>query len=120
LAIRHPGLFVDGDFGEQTITALQTFLTCTAPIPNSSNFTRVIQGSLQLYLERKGFPVGGIDGDVGPGTVKALQRYLSKATGRPIQVDGIFGKETTTSLQRHLQQNNCSQAGLMGSLDRPQ
>lgn len=60
---------------------------------------------LQALLEAKGFTVGksGIDGHMGKDTVKALQRFLNKALGLNLEIDGLYGHATSSAVGIALQ-----------------
>jgi hypothetical protein len=82
-------LDVNGEFGAQTIEALQWKLS----VDQDGDFGPDTKMALQRHL-------GVIaDGDVGPDTIKALQRHVS------VSQSGVWGKETTRGLQRRLNAN---------------
>ncbi len=92
------GLTVDGDFGPNTVKALQASLNSTGANPKIGvygNFGPVTKKALQARLNHIVGPVR-IDGDIGPQTVKALQRHVGVAQ------DGDWGPNTTKALQRKL------------------
>jgi len=82
-------LDVNGEFGAQTIEALQWKLG----VDQDGDFGPDTKKALQRHL--------GVDpdGDVGPDTIKALQRRVS------VSQSGVWGKETTRGLQRRLNAN---------------
>lgn len=82
-------LDVNGEFGAQTIEALQWKLG----VDQDGDFGPDTKMALQRHL--------GVtpDGDVGPDTIKALQRHVS------VSQSGVWGKETTRGLQRRLNAN---------------
>ena len=82
-------LDVNGEFGAQTIEALQWKLG----VDQDGGFGPDTKMALQRHL--------GVtaDGDVGPDTIKALQRHVS------VSQSGVWGKETTRGLQRRLNAN---------------
>lgn len=79
-------LAVDGDFGPQTIRALQR-LTGATP---DGVFGPASKRALQRWLGV------GVDGIVGPKTVRALQARVGA------KVDGQWGRGTTRALQVYL------------------
>lgn len=79
-------LAVDGDFGPQSIKALQWKLGVTTDGIFGPNTKKALQRYLGVTA----------DGDVGPVTVKALQRHVGATQ------DGQWGPETTRALQRAL------------------
>jgi hypothetical protein len=82
-------LGVDGDFGMETIEALQWKLG----VDQDGDFGPDTKRALQRHL--------GVDpdGDVGPDTIKALQRRVG------VTQSGVWGAETTKGLQRTLNAN---------------
>jgi hypothetical protein len=89
---------VDGDFGSQTVKALQASLNSTGANPQlaiDGGFGPASKKALQGRLNATNGPVT-IDGDVGQQTVKALQRHVGAG------VDGAWGSETTSKLQESL------------------
>jgi hypothetical protein len=82
-------LGVDGDFGSDTIMALQWKLG----VDEDGDFGPDTKGALQRHL--------GVAPtvDIGPDTIKALQRHVS------VSQSGVWGKETTRGLQRRLNAN---------------
>jgi peptidoglycan hydrolase-like protein with peptidoglycan-binding domain len=82
-------LDVNGEFGAQTIEALQWKLG----VDQDGGFGPNTKMALQRHL--------GVtaDGEVGPDTIKALQRHVS------VSQSGVWGKETTRGLQRRLNAN---------------
>lgn len=87
-------LTVDGDFGSQTIQALQRVIKVTA----DGEFGPKSKVALQKHL--------GVtaDGAIGSGTVRALQRHVG-LTGE--DVDGVWGSQTTKALQKALNAGKC-------------
>lgn len=79
-------LAVDGEFGPNTIRALQRVIGVTADGLFGPNSKR----ALQRYLGVR------VDGIIGPSTVRALQRKVGSSA------DGEWGPNTTRQLQRHL------------------
>lgn len=82
-------LGVDGDFGTDTIKALQWKLG----VDQDGDFGPDTKRALQRHL--------GVapTGDIGPDTIRALQRHVS------VSQSGVWGKETTRGLQRRLNAN---------------
>jgi hypothetical protein len=82
-------LDVNGEFGAQTIEALQWKLG----VDQDGGFGPNTKMALQRHL--------GVDpdGDVGPVTIKALQRRVG------VTQSGVWGAETTKGLQRELNAN---------------
>lgn len=82
-------LDVNGEFGAQTIEALQWKLG----VDQDGGFGPNTKMALQRHL--------GVtaDGNVGPDTIKALQRHVS------VSQSGVWGKETARGLQRRLNAN---------------
>lgn len=92
---------VDGDFGRQTIKALQASLNLTGANPRlgvDGDYGPMTRRALQARLNHVAGPVA-IDGEVGPQTVRALQRHVGAA------VDGDWGPQTTRALQVALNAN---------------
>ena len=54
---------------------------------------------IQTALTEAGYPTGGVDGDFGPKTKNALQRFQEKFH---LMVDGIFGPKTKEALIKAL------------------
>jgi murein DD-endopeptidase MepM/ murein hydrolase activator NlpD len=79
-------LAVDGDFGRNTIRALQSALGVTV----DGDFGRASVRALQVLVGAT------VDGDWGPGTTRALQAFLGVAQ------DGDFGPQTIRALQTRL------------------
>ncbi len=112
----HPpagGLAADGDFGPMTVKALQRRLNQTEPgndlavdgdmaqrVNNRTvTFREGVRTTTGRYLQQRlnwGAGPVGIDGLIGPNTVKGLQRYLG------VGQDGQWGAQTTTALQHKL------------------
>lgn len=82
-------LGVDGDFGTDTIEALQWKLG----VDEDGDFGPDTKRALQRHL--------GVapTGDISPDTIKALQRHVN------VSQSGVWGKETTRGLQRRLNAN---------------
>ncbi|HEX2043883.1 MAG TPA: GH25 family lysozyme [Acidimicrobiales bacterium] len=76
----------DGEFGPQTIKALQW----TCGVATDGDFGPESERALQRRL---GVPV---DGDVGPVTITALQKHIGAAE------DGLLGPDTVRALQKAL------------------
>jgi len=105
----------DGDLGPATVSALQRRLNDTEPGPDLA-----VDGDMGQVVRSRNvtFPAGtktqtarylqqrlnamagpcGIDGEIGPQTIKALQRHVV------VPQDGQWGPQTTVSLQRKLNQ----------------
>jgi len=79
-------LAVDGDFGRNTIRALQSALGVTV----DGDFGRASVRALQLLVGAT------VDGDWGRGTTRALQAFLG------VTQDGDFGPQTIRALQTRL------------------
>jgi surface antigen len=79
-------LAVDGQFGPNTVRALQRFLKVTADGKWGPASKKALQRRLKVTA----------DGVVGPRTVKALQKMIGA------KVDGAWGPATTRSLQSFL------------------
>lgn len=91
----HTMLVVDGDFGPQTVRALQWSLNHTGATPAldvDGDFGERSRRALQARLNHVAGPVA-IDAQIGPATVKALQRHVGSAQ------DGQWGPATTATLQ---------------------
>jgi hypothetical protein len=82
-------LDVDGEFGTETVQALQWKLG----VDEDGDFGLDTKRALQRHLGMA--PTGDID----PDTIKALQRHVS------VSQSGVWGKETTRGLQRRLNAN---------------
>lgn len=97
------GLKVDGIVGSQTRAALEKALsTQKYPLPQGvlkygSRGTRVKQ--LQAALNASGFNCGAVDGIFGTKTLIALKNFQRAAN---IKVDGIYGNQTRTALDRRV------------------
>lgn len=87
------GITIDGQFGPQTITAMQRALGFSGSYVDGK-FGPVTKKRLQSRLGQ--VP----DGDFGSVSTKALQMYLG------VTVDGAWGSQTTTALQRRLGAGN--------------
>jgi serine/threonine-protein kinase PknK len=87
-----PQIAVDGQFGPQTIAALQRALNTRyhAGLHVDGEFGALTKKAMQRALGVSA------DGQIGPVTVKALQRHVGAA------VDGQWGSDTTRHLQRAL------------------
>lgn len=79
-------LAVDGDFGPQTVKALQRVLHVNV----DGDFGPQTKKALQAYLHV------AVDGAIGPNTIKALQSKVGA------MVDGSWGRNTTMRLQMAL------------------
>jgi peptidoglycan hydrolase-like protein with peptidoglycan-binding domain len=85
-------LAVDGEYGPASAAALRAALAgATAPI----------QPVPVAYTTPAPAAALAVDGQLGPHTYQALQRYLN-ARGAHLDVDGEFGPETKRALQRQL------------------
>lgn len=75
----HPGLLLDGDFGEYTIKALQRALNNVGEDagPDDGVFGERTKKAYQHWLARCGFYGGRIDGDFGCMSRKAEQLWLA-------------------------------------------
>lgn len=82
----HSHLDVDGDFGAQTIKALQRATGVTDDGIFGPDSKRALQRKLGVFA----------DGILGKISIKALQRAVGA------DADGIWGSDTTKALQRHL------------------
>ncbi len=95
---RRAGLLTDGVAGRQTRKALGTL---GRPLYGKRALQRGDVGwdvsVLQFLLRARGFSAGGLDGDFGPATAKAVRAFQS-ASG--IVADGIVGPATQRSLAR--------------------
>jgi lysozyme family protein len=104
---------VDGEFGPVTVRALQRRLNETEPghdlavdgdmaqVVNNKTvtFRRGAKTQTARYLQQRlnwGAGPVGIDGQIGPNTIKGLQRYIG------VGQDGQWGPNTTMALQRTL------------------
>jgi hypothetical protein len=91
-------LAVDGQFGPQTIKALQwrlNFDGAKPPLVIDGEFGPLSTQMLQDRLNAVAGPVT-IDGQIGPETISALQRHLG------VPVDGQWGPQTSSRLQELL------------------
>ena len=79
-------LAVDGIFGNKTASAIRNIKK-----GSQGNFVKVLQG----FLICKGYNTGGLDGDFGAKTDKALRAFQSD---NGLYVDGIAGKKTFEEL----------------------
>ena len=89
---------VDGDFGPMTKRSLQVSLNRTGANPQlvvDGDFGSNSKRALQARLNHVAGPVG-IDGDIGPQTIRSLQRHVGVAQ------DGAWGPNTTRALQNKL------------------
>lgn len=103
-------LYVDGDFGKVTRTALQRLLKDHPE--KSVRYTGLIDGdfgkltriSAQRWLDWTGHYKGRIDGDFGSMSVKALQSFLLEKGELPSRayVDGKWGNVTDKAFQRYI------------------
>lgn len=60
---------------------------------HSSTCVRALQGKLGVE----------VDGQMGPGTVKALQAWLNDKVGAGLAVDGYYGPATSRAVGRALE-----------------
>lgn len=98
--IRVPGVSLGVDmnsFGGSLDELEQSWAAPAAAAPSSRTDARGQIPRLQAMLATSGFSPGGIDGVVGPRTVKAVQRW-GGMSGR--DVDGIVGPKTRPILER--------------------
>lgn len=79
-------LAVDGIFGNKTASAILNIKK-----GSQGNYVKVLQG----FLICKGYNTGGLDGDFGTKTDKALRAFQSD---NGLYVDGIAGKATFAAL----------------------
>jgi len=82
-------LGVDGEFGTETIQALQWKLG----VDEDGQFGPDTKKALQRHLGM------AATGDIDANTIKALQRHVS------VSQSGVWGKETTRGMQRRLNAN---------------
>lgn len=85
-------LTVDGIMGFQTACRLQKWLGVSVDGEVGPNTVRALQ---------KKVGAKPVDGKWGKGTSKAFQRYLNKH-GAKLEVDGIFGKASVKAMQVYL------------------
>lgn len=85
-------LTVDGIMGFQTACRLQKWLGVSVDGEVGPNTVRALQ---------KKVGAKPVDGKWGNGTSKAFQRYLNKH-GAKLAVDGVFGKASVRALQTYL------------------
>lgn len=91
-------LAVDGSFGNESTRALQWTLNHTGAHPQlacDGNFGPISKRALQARLNAVAGPVA-IDGDIGPQTVRSLQRHVGASQ------DGVWGAMTTRALQEKM------------------
>ena len=79
-------LAVDGIFGNKTASAIRNIKK-----GSQGNYVKVLQG----FLICKGYNTGGLDGDFGTKTDKALRAFQSD---NGLYVDGVAGKATFAAL----------------------
>jgi peptidoglycan hydrolase-like protein with peptidoglycan-binding domain len=79
-------LAVDGIFGNKTASAIRNIKK-----GSQGNYVKVLQG----FLICKGYNTGGLDGDFGTKTDKALRAFQSD---NGLYVDGVAGKATFANL----------------------
>jgi peptidoglycan hydrolase-like protein with peptidoglycan-binding domain len=79
-------LDIDGDFGPETIAALQRVLRVNADGEFGPDTRRALQAFLKV----------AVDGEFGPDSVRALQRHVG------VTPDGEWGPDTTRAVQRAL------------------
>ncbi|MFF5895251.1 peptidoglycan-binding protein [Streptomyces argenteolus] len=60
--------------------------------------------NVQRALAARWLYSGGIDGQLGPESWKAMQRFLKANHGYTDPIDGIVGPDTIRALQRYLKQ----------------
>lgn len=129
-------LKVDGAWGRQVIGILQAFLKTAGedPGPLDGAWETRTKHAMHMFLQRNGYRIpdvagkfdgesvramqqwltdsgfpckGEVDGSWGRGTTSTLQQFLNSVKGLqfgPIDVDGNFGPETARSLQGFLVQ----------------
>lgn len=96
MPLAHTGIVEDGNFGAETVRALQTALNKDgANLVVDGNYGPATMRMLQARLNATNGPVA-IDGNVGRLTIMALQRHVHTA------VDGQWGPNTTRALQNCL------------------
>lgn len=102
-------LAVDGQFGPNSVRALQVLLTRNGMNTGKIDgyFGTKTKRAFQEFLLWRGYDVGKIDGFMGPRSVMALQVWLTDFGFEPRgpkgnTVDGIWGPITTRSLQQTL------------------
>jgi len=98
---------VDGQFGPESVRALQVLLTRKGLNPGKIDgiFGTKAKRAFQEFLRGCGYVVGKIDGFFGPRSVMALQSWVKEIspTGNSgVTIDGIFGPCTTRALQQAL------------------
>jgi hypothetical protein len=92
-------LDVDGDLGPATMTALRIYLNRETPADmkvHGGGWDVWTVKHLQRFLNKYAGARVAVDGDLGPNTTKALQRYLK------VPADGDWGPQTTRALQTFL------------------
>merc|ERR1719159_748367 len=100
---------VDGQFGPESVRALQVLLTRTGLNPGKIDgiFGTKAKRAFQEFLRGCGYAVGKIDGFFGPRSVMALQGWVKESGFSPtgptgVTIDGIWGPCTTRALQKAL------------------
>lgn len=98
--------YIDGTISGQTPYNANTVQWAITVSPASKNATgSIMVKKLQQFLVNKGYNPGAIDGHMGKGTVKALQRWLNDKFGLHLSVDGLYGHATSiavgTALVKH-------------------
>lgn len=68
------------------------------PLPPSGPFKPAVT-EIQTALKNAGFYTGKIDGDMGPGTKKAVEAFQQ---ANNLKVDGKVGPKTWLALSKHL------------------
>lgn len=92
-------LDVDGALGPATMTALRIYLNRETPAAmtvHGGGWDVWTVKNLQTFLNKYGGARIAVDGDLGPNTARALQRYLK------VTADGVIGPNTIRALQRFL------------------
>ncbi len=99
---RAAGIVVDGKAGPQTWRALKSFSPgAPAPGPAGAPLRKGDMGAdvrkLQTLLEQHGIRTGGIDGNFGPMTQRAVMEFQR---GKGLNANGVVGRETWAALAR--------------------
>ena len=93
---RQRGTTVDGKISGQTTYNSQKvqWAITVSPAENSKNGSILVR-SEQTFLKSKGYDPNGIDGHLGHGNVKAVQRYINDTCGTNLAIDGYWGHDTS-------------------------
>lgn len=92
----------DGVYGPGTRNAITALLNKAGVVPIGWSEGRQRTGAEQVILRNLGFPIGNVDGYVGPQTLDALERYQNKIRDVEPPADQIAHMSTRWPREREV------------------